>query len=148
MANYQVVVLLGESGSFDEEPHDRSRHFGIGKDADDGFFVFRNQVSLFLRGICRGNRNIRHQGFDLVFDPIDVDIADYDDRLVFRAIPRFVEVVQGFMVETLQTVQIADYVAVLVFRASVDGGVASYHGAPSSRVRSSSMITPRSLLIS
>ena len=36
LANYQVVVLLGESGSFDEEPHDRSRHFGIGKDADDG----------------------------------------------------------------------------------------------------------------
>ena len=44
------------------------------------------------------------------------------------------------MVETLQTVQIADYVAVLVFRASVDGGVASYHGAPSSSVAGAQLL--------
>ena len=52
---------------------------------------------------------------DLVFYGIHVDVTDHDDRLIIGAVPLVVEVLQLLVVEALQSVEVADQVAVLVF---------------------------------
>ena len=117
LAVYQVVVLLGYGRALYEDLHARTLHFGIGVDADDRLFVVGHRDHLFLCGIGGRGRNIAHQRFELVFDGVDVDVTHDHDRLIVGAVPRVVEILQFLVLEAFQPVEIADQVAVLVFRA-------------------------------
>jgi len=68
----------------------------------------------FHHSVGRGNRNVAHERLDLVFYGIHVDVTDHDDRLIIGAVPLVVEVLQLLVVEALQSVEVADQVAVLV----------------------------------
>ena len=48
---------------------------------------------------------------------VDVDVTHDHDRLIVGAVPRVVEILQFLVLEAFQPVEIADQVAVLVFRA-------------------------------
>ena len=117
LAVYQVVVLLGYGRALYEDLHARTLHFGIGVDADDRLFVVGHRDHLFLCGIGGRGRNIAHQRFELFFDGVDVDVTHDHDRLIVGAVPRVVEILQFLVLEAFQPVEIADQVAVLVFRA-------------------------------
>ena len=114
-AVYQVVHLFGKRRTLHEELDFGTLHFGIGVDADDRVLIVGNGDRLLPGGVGRGNRNVAHERLDLVFYGIHVDVTDHDDRLIIGAVPLVVEVLQLLVVEALQSVEVADQVAVLVF---------------------------------
>ena len=114
---HRIGHLLGKGRTLDEDLHLRALHLGVGEDAHDGFLVVGNHDGLFLRGIGCGSRNVGHQRLDLGFHGVYVDVADDHYCLVIRTIPLVVEILQFLVLEALQPVEVADQVAVLVFRA-------------------------------
>ena len=113
----RIGQLLGKRRALDEELHLRALHFGVGEDAHDRFLVVGDHDGLFLRSVGGGCRNVGHQRLDLVLHGVHVDVAHDDDGLIVRTVPLGVEILQLLMPEALQSIEVADQVAVLVFRA-------------------------------
>ena len=114
LGSYLVVHLLGQSRALDEDLYARTLHFGVGEDADDGLLVVGHHDDLLLRGIGGRCGDVGHHLLQTGFGGFGIQITDDDDRLVVGTVPLVVETLQGIVLEALQSVEIADQVAVLV----------------------------------
>ncbi len=127
---HRVVEFLGQGFALDEQLDARALHFRVGRDAHDGCFVVRYRDFLLVRSVRFRSRYVAHEFLHLGFDGVHIHVAHYDDCLVVRAVPLVVEVAQRLVVEALQIVQVADQIAVFVFRAFAQRLDHRHHRAP------------------
>ena len=120
LTQYETVRLPGHGGALDEHGACRGGHLGIGEHRNDRFVVVRHHDRLFRRSVCRGCGNVRHQGFQVRFGLVHVDVAHDHDGLIVGAVPLVVEVFDVRVGETLQTFERADHVADFVLGAFAD----------------------------
>ena len=92
--------------------------FGIGHDSNERFVVMVHRIDRALT-VVGTTRHLCPEGFDLRFDGINIDITDYDDRLVIRTIPFMVVVPQGLVFKIIDHRRIADHVTLRVLRTRV-----------------------------
>ncbi len=103
--------------AFDEDRRVGLVHLRVGVDRHDGRVVVGHDDRLLLRSVGRGGRDVGHQAHQVGLDLVHVDVAHDDDHLIVGTVPRVVEVREVVVREALQTVEVADDVAVFVLRA-------------------------------
>ena len=124
-----LVVFGGYRFPLDIERHVGPGEFRVGDDAHDGFVVRGNHDCLLGFRVLYGG-NVGHQGNDLLFHHVHVEIADDEERLHVGAVPAVVEITELLVVEAAEALFTADDVAGRVARIAVKIGPEFLIGPP------------------